>query len=1038
MYKHYETSDEVFVDREEHIEWMNEALERCKKKSVVLHLKGIGGIGKSSLLSHWVNTHERTIRLDCEQYSEFYQRLNMLAKGAVLQGIKLQRFDILWQIRQRFVEGVEPVREEGREWAKEVVMLIPFVGTLASIGSAISAVGSKVTPKLRGKYSTVGKWLQETLGKNHIEQLLEILWKDPRRAEFLYLEAFLEDINNRADLGTPLLFLLDHFEYVDDIKAQWKYQRQKINETQLWTIFLSNLTNCVGVLASRRSASGSKLIHVEESELTELDRDSCFEMLELQNVTDQELQEKIVSVSGGNPFVIDAICDMIKTSETSESDIEDLRADTLAEVRLKVWRKMFNEAGGLQNLINRAGIVPYFNERIMSIIAPSLTPDSWDRLKQFSFVVKREDGTFVLHDLAEELVIAELGQRMDSIVDDVSGLLERRYDEVKDIKLKGLSLSVKSLKQPKAVLNEFSEVWENHSWRGKFADGLALCNAIKFRTKEGMAFLKLCKAWFLNFLLRIAEGEHLIREALDEFNRMAEISETERIRYRGLSNQSLAVLLMNTNRDDEATERLKEAIDLLKVVDKDPPENIPLGEINLELVAMLWWYGNHLIGLKSLKQAEKTFLDAIEQWELWKRKTENPQSEWGTRWLTPILNGLGVTYLLLGKLNEAETTCRRALENIQEPFAKYLCYDSLTSILLRLNRPIEALEFAKKIERLIIEFPEEFPIIYDAYRVSSQALHGVGNYSRALAEIENAIRISRDLMEKSPEVNSGNVALARRIQAVILRQTGKLEEAEEAYIEALHLRRELAEKSPMGYENVVAWTLNDRGVMYSRAGRKSKALKDYNEGLELGRRIVEQYPEYLWNINCVSSLLNNLGVLQFENGRIEEARKAFVASLDICSQPSEVSLEMFLRERAFVLNNLGALLTSRGDLSDAEKVLREALCIRKELEKTGIAYHLVRTSSTLNNLGLLHMRREEFSEAFDLLQRASEILDEITSKSSLDCQYDLRCVLCNQYSLLSKTDSDNEKSESVLERLRELGVKKAESEEWILDMIESS
>ncbi|MHA2213092.1 MAG: ATP-binding protein [Candidatus Thorarchaeota archaeon] len=113
MYKHYETSDDVFVDREEYIEWMNDALERCKSESIVLHLKGIGGIGKSSLLNHWINTHERTIRLDCEHHSEFYQRLNMLAKGAVMQGVKLERFDILWQIRQRFVEGVEPVRVLG-------------------------------------------------------------------------------------------------------------------------------------------------------------------------------------------------------------------------------------------------------------------------------------------------------------------------------------------------------------------------------------------------------------------------------------------------------------------------------------------------------------------------------------------------------------------------------------------------------------------------------------------------------------------------------------------------------------------------------------------------------------------------------------------------------------------------------------------------------------------------------------------------------------------------------------------------------------
>ncbi|MFX1441355.1 MAG: hypothetical protein ACFFFD_14000, partial [Promethearchaeota archaeon] len=137
MYEHFEPVERVFVDREKYLDWMTEALERCKEQSVVLHLRGIGGIGKSSLLDYWKSTIDDTIRLDCEQYTEFYNRLNVIAKGSVLLGVSLRRFDVLWQIRQRFVEGVEPVKEEGREWAKDIAMAIPFIGSLASIGSAI-------------------------------------------------------------------------------------------------------------------------------------------------------------------------------------------------------------------------------------------------------------------------------------------------------------------------------------------------------------------------------------------------------------------------------------------------------------------------------------------------------------------------------------------------------------------------------------------------------------------------------------------------------------------------------------------------------------------------------------------------------------------------------------------------------------------------------------------------------------------------------------------------------------------------------------
>lgn len=50
MYEHYKPSDRVFVDQEEYLEWMDNALNRCREKSVVLHFRCIGGIGKNSLL----------------------------------------------------------------------------------------------------------------------------------------------------------------------------------------------------------------------------------------------------------------------------------------------------------------------------------------------------------------------------------------------------------------------------------------------------------------------------------------------------------------------------------------------------------------------------------------------------------------------------------------------------------------------------------------------------------------------------------------------------------------------------------------------------------------------------------------------------------------------------------------------------------------------------------------------------------------------------------------------------------------------------
>ena len=95
MFKHFEPIEQVFVDREQHLDWMTRALQRCKEKSVVLHLHGIGGIGKSSLIEHWKSSTDNVILLDFERTTDFFDCLDILAREIVLIGVAPRRFDIL-------------------------------------------------------------------------------------------------------------------------------------------------------------------------------------------------------------------------------------------------------------------------------------------------------------------------------------------------------------------------------------------------------------------------------------------------------------------------------------------------------------------------------------------------------------------------------------------------------------------------------------------------------------------------------------------------------------------------------------------------------------------------------------------------------------------------------------------------------------------------------------------------------------------------------------------------------------------------------
>ncbi|MHA1964498.1 MAG: tetratricopeptide repeat protein [Candidatus Thorarchaeota archaeon] len=1043
MYKHYETSDDVFVDREENIEWMNEALERCKKESVVLHLKGIGGIGKSSLLNHWVNTHEKTIRLDCEQYSEFYQRLNILAKGAVLQGIKLQRYDILWQIRQRFVEGVEPVKEEGRQWAKEVVMAIPFIGSLASIGSAINAVGVKVTPKLKGKYSTVGKWLQDQLGKNHIERLLEILWKEPRRAEFLYLEALLEDINNR-DSSISILFLLDHFEYVDDMKALWKYMRHKINETELWTIFLSNLSNCVGVLASRRPVTESKDLEIEETELLELDRDSCFEMLELQNVVDKELQERIVSVSGGNPFVIDAICDMINTSDVSVSDIEGLRADTLADVRLQVWRRLFSHAEGLLDIINRAGLVPFFTREIIEMITPSFTSDFWHRMIRLSFVKDRGDGTYVLHDLAEDLVKAELGSRLKDLANEVAQLLMRGFEATEDYTLLGLSFSAEAHSSLMTVCEKILYKWGDLSWRYKFKEALIFLDTISIRSDVARAIVGMGRGWHLSIQNRIPEGEEATCSALDSFKTVEGITDTERNRFVAISCSHSGVLKSRLGRFDEAEEMLLEALEIYQEVSANPPDSMIPGRELLEEGGNLYRLGSLMISKNEFQRARQFLKTSLEKIEEWAKIEKVMKQEQINRELAFVLGFLSQVSLATNQLSEAEEFSRRALEVSDIDVIKLLSLYRLgTSLALRgkLNEAkeviMERVKLAKRVTDSSPEHPSYIMALDDLYFV----LRLRGDYHQATEVAQQILSLWREFVRKAREVHLEYFIHVHRFLGLALRNIGKLKEAEKAYLKGLTLAREYIKMTHARNESILITFLNDYGVLLHQNDDLQKAEECLTEAIEICRLTLN---ESLYSLVCIrelSTCLCNLGAIMLECDREREAEGMLRESLLLRQKIQNEAPEVFYYPSyiASSLNNLAVFYGKSGNYEDSEKHLSEAheLRMKHRTEETSEFFDpgLV---AVLSNMGRLRTLLGDISESKDAFNKAIATARELHKRNPEAYRQALIQVLCNMYNVASDDDADSALVKEISTELRQLGVKRIPSQlTWFMETSES-
>ncbi|MFW9841850.1 MAG: tetratricopeptide repeat protein, partial [Candidatus Thorarchaeota archaeon] len=1019
--------DKIFVDREEYIEWMDNALKRCKDKSVVMHLHGIGGIGKSSLLDYWTSTIESTIRLDCEQYSDFYDRLNVLAKGAVYLGVKLERFDVLWQIRQRFVEGVEPVREEGREWAKEVVMAIPFIGSLASIGSAISAVGTKVTPKLKGKYGTVGKWLQETLGKNHIEQLLQILWKDPRRAEFLYLDALLEDINNRKNSDQAILFLMDHFEYVDSEKHRWRYGGKNITENELWRVFLCSLSNCVGIMASRKGVDGHAKQEVEESELLELDRDSCIELMNLNEITDSELQEEIVSVSGGNPFVIGTLCDMAESGSLTPESVESFRSDTLEGVRLKTWRRLFNHVQDLQELVNRAGLLPYFNRNVMNTIAPTMNTDQWSRMLNLSYIKDRGDGNHVMHELARNLVVAELGDRFHKLANEVAELLEKDAEEQEDMKLLGLSISVKGLDSPESALQSLIDITDKHSWRGQFRSAVELLDSVSFANLKDQTIVSLMKTHHLNGLDRIAEAEHLLKEAIVVLETLVEQDPKNNRIYLVQYYRAYGWLLQRLGQPVEAEAMYEKALEIAKETD-----TLSLWK-NTYAFSIFSFYSVFLMDLYRLNKAAELLQMALRIIEQVKVPVEDQN------YRVFHLNFLGMTFLKSGRLDEAETVFRDMLDIKTIDVNLLNSTNGLGEILKRTSRLLEAEEVYRQgleTTRRLSNQEEDSAFLKNFVsgylRLNAVIFRFNGKYIDAEKKYKESLQIARECVSKQPELYLFPLSLVLNDFGVFCYEMGQYSKAKEFYEEAIENYEQLAQDWPDRNEKYLAMVLNNHSILLRETGKSSEARKSYRRAIGITRELVRKYPEPIFHSLLLGNLLNNLGVLHRRMNENIEAEEALREALEVREILTEKSPDAFLNSVATTLNNLGVVLSVTKRLPEAKEISERGLEIRRSLVKKSPEMHNCRLGFALNNLGNIYKLSDGQSKAKSCYEEALEIMEMLVERNPEVYERYFKVILSNLILYHSQQEED-ESVEIIRRRLDELGTREAHKQEIWLD-----
>jgi tetratricopeptide (TPR) repeat protein len=199
---------------------------------------------------------------------------------------------------------------------------------------------------------------------------------------------------------------------------------------------------------------------------------------------------------------------------------------------------------------------------------------------------------------------------------------------------------------------------------------------------------------------------------------------------------------------------------------------------------------------------------------------------------------------------------------------------------------------------------------------------------------------------------------------------------------------ELARKSKDDVK--LALTLNNLGVLDREQNRPEEARKGFEEALKIRRELALNSPQT--HRPDVAQTLNNLGVLDCDQNRPEEARKEFEEALKIYRG---LALQTYRPDVAATLYNLGLLDSEQNRLEEAWKKFEAALKIYRELALRNPQTYRHYVALALNNLGdldrdqnRLEEARKEYQEALNQqsLEIATRLHDQ--DKSTAELQRD--------------------------------------------------
>ena len=381
-------------------------------------------------------------------------------------------------------------------------------------------------------------------------------------------------------------------------------------------------------------------------------------------------------------------------------------------------------------------------------------------------------------------------------------------------------------------------------------------------------------------------------------------------------------------------------IQALEILTKqEESHKVPLDDT--EVINMLNDYGNFLLRLNKLSEAERIFSIAMDKCH------QSSDSNNAQELLAMTLNNSSLLHKKIYQLDKAEDEAKRA---------------------------------HKKYRILAANSPEKhLPDVAMSLNNLANIHADINNLVVAEEEYTEALSIRRQLAEANPDAYLPDVATTLNNLAILHADTNKYADAEEEYTEALITYRQLAKSNPDAFLPYVATTLNNLAILHSDTNKHAAAEEEYTEALSTYRSLAEANPDAF--LPDVVMTLNNLANLHAVNNNHAAAEEEYTEALSTYRSLAEANPGTFLPDVATTLNNLASLHADTNNHAAAEEEYTEALSIRRQIARKNPDTFLPDVASTLNNLATLHRdtnnhaaAEKEYSEAqFIRLQLAKTI-----------------------------------------------------------------